>query len=355
MTTRWDVSVATSASRVFPGIRNWKPDTSLEERLVNLFRNRAALKKAYRDLNTEHHQLREKLDNSQAATRRAEEQLESIERLMAKPEAGYSGLVYFQLRALWRSCNEQLRLFAGELESQQEDRERKKQIRRFQKDQERRLGDLNDLIRRVKLESDRLADEIVALGMKRKELAGFWNFFKRRELASDITAKSAEHIAVRQRIEELFDRRIKVEGEAWPAFPGISVKGRRAINIATTAFAHHIYEYLSEANVARLARDAVTRPIHDLSYGSEDECGRLINSVQTLKAGLADRRASAKDVKDVAADIRRVARFRSDDDTVPIASSIDEAVLEPRNGRFNSGQVNILQDEYWDVYDVFLR
>jgi hypothetical protein len=71
--------------------------------------------------------------------------------------------------------------------------------------------------------------------------------------------------------------------------------------------------------------------------------------------GLGDRRESAKEVKQLASEIRRYARFRSDDETVPLATSIDEAVLEPRNGRFNSARVNVLQDEYWDVYDVVLR
>ena len=347
--------VATSATRVFPNIRIWSADTGLEDRLVSLFRNRAALKKSYRDLKSEHHVLQEKLENSRAATRRAEERLESIERLMAKPEAGYNGLVYFQLRALWRACNDQMKLFVGELKGQQTDRERKKQIKRFQKDRDRRLGDLNDLIRRVKLESDRLADEIIHLEQERARMASIWHFFKRRDISSNLLAKSNEHAAVRQRIEELFDRRIKIEGEAWPEFPGLGVAGRRAINIAAAAFAHHLYEYCSEGGIAVLARDAVTRPIQDLTYGSEDQCTHLIRTIQSLMDGLADRRDSAKDVKGLASEIRRHARFRSDDETVPLATSIDEAVLEPRNGRFNSARVNVLQDEYWDVYDVVLR
>jgi len=347
--------VATSASRVFPNIRIWNDDTSLEERLVSLFRNRAALKKSYRDLKSEHHVLQEKLENSRAATRRAEERLESIERLMAKPEAGYNGLVYFQLRSLWRACNDQMKLFVGELQGQQTDRERKKQIKRFQKDQDRRLGDLNDLIRRVKLESDRLADEITHLEQERAKLVGFWHFFKRRDMSASLLEKSNEHAAIRQRIEELFDRRIKIEGEAWPEFPGLSVAGRRVINIATAAFAHHLYEYCSEGGVSVLARDAVTRPIQDLTYGSEEQCTHLIRTIQSLMDGLGDRRESAKEVKGLASEIRRYARFRSDDETVPLATSIDEAVLEPRNGRFNSARVNVLQDEYWDVYDVVLR
>ena len=70
-----------------------------DEQLVNLFRNRAQLKKVYLELQDQCASLKDQLRNSQASTRRAEERLEAIERLMARPEAGFSGLVYFQLRS----------------------------------------------------------------------------------------------------------------------------------------------------------------------------------------------------------------------------------------------------------------
>ena len=86
--------------------------SGFDDRLVELFRNRAQLKKAHQALQQEFHSLEEKLKNAEASTRRAEERLEAIERLMAKPEAGYNGLVYFQLRSLWRACFDQLGVFA---------------------------------------------------------------------------------------------------------------------------------------------------------------------------------------------------------------------------------------------------
>ena len=89
--------------------------SGFDERLVELFRNRAQLKKAHQALQQDFHSLEEKLKNAEASTRRAEERLEAIERLMAKPEAGYNGLVYFQLRSLWRACFDQLGVFAEEL------------------------------------------------------------------------------------------------------------------------------------------------------------------------------------------------------------------------------------------------
>jgi len=323
-----------------------------DDRLVELFRNRAQLKKAHQELQNEFHSLAEKLKNSEASTRRAEERLEAIERLMAKPEAGYNGLVYFQLRSLWRACYDQLGMFAEELRKQQEDRERKKQLQIFNKGRAHRMDEINDLIRRVKDEADEIAEEILGLEAREARLRGIWNYFRRREIASRLLERKAEHASARTRIEELFDRRIRIEGEQWPEFPGLSVEGRRIVNIAVIAYAQHLYSYFSESNVARLAREAVTRPIQDLKYGTEKECTYLIDKIQTLMGGLKDSHLKATGLKELAQEIRRHAEFRNDEETVPAASSLDammsgSVVVGPR--------VNVLMEEYWDIYDVFLR
>lgn len=333
-----------------------RTEGQLDERLFYLFRNRAELKKAYQDLQSQYQQLEDKLRNAEASTRRAEERLEAVERLMAKPEAGYNGLVYFQLRALWRACNDQLRMFAEELRKQQEDRERQKQIQRFNQERERKLADLNELIRRVKQESDRVAADIEGTEAELGRRQGIWNFFIRRELSRSLDERRAEHAGIRRRIEELFDRRIKIEGQPWPEFPGLSVEGKRAINVAVVALAHQLFTYFGESDISRLARDAVTRPIQDLKYGSEEDCTFLIRKIQKLMLGLRRTRERAPEVKTLAQEIRRHAEYRSEQETVPVASSLDGVVLD--TGRMPgraATRANVLMDEYWDLYEVFLR
>ncbi|UCC15465.1 MAG: hypothetical protein JSW21_05955 [Gammaproteobacteria bacterium] len=327
--------------------------SGFDERLLLLFRNRAQLKKAHQQLQKDYHLLQEQLKNAEASTRRAEERLEAIERLMAKPQAGYSGLVYFQLRALWRACNDQLKLFAGELRKQQEDRERKKQVQRFNQDRDHRLDELSDLVARVKEEADGLESEARSLEEKHARLSGFWNYFRRREVDARLSAKRDEHSAARKRIDELFDRRIKIEGEPGPDFPGLSVEGRRVVNVAVVALACHLLSYFSEAEVARLAREAVTRPIQDLKYGSEDDCTRLIGTIQRLMLGLKNRHLQAPGLKELAQSIRRHAEFRSEEDTVPVASSIDELISG--SPALQGSRINVLTEEYWDIYEVFIR
>lgn len=326
-----------------------------DEQLVNLFRNRAQLKKAYLELQRDYVGLQDKLRNAEASTRRAEDRLEAIEQLMAKPEAGYSGLVYFQLRSLWRASREQLRNFAEELRRAQDDRERRRQIERFNQDRTKRLDDVLELIQRVKAEADRLGNEITELEATLMRRRGFWNVFKRRDLRAEIDGRSGEHSAARLRIEELFDRKIRIESEPWPEFPGISVEGRRAINVAVIAYAYLLVEHFSESNLARLAKDAVTRPIQDHKYGSEEDCAYLIKRIEALVHGLHSSKEHAVRLKEMAAGIRSTVNYRKKEETVPIAGSLDDLTLKAdAAGKNGSVKLNILAEEFWDLYDVFL-
>jgi len=329
-------------------------ESELDEQLVNLFRNRAQLKKAFLELQDQCASLRDELRNSQASTRRAEERLEAMERLMAKPEAGFSGLVYFQLRSLWRVCNEQLKKFAEELRRQQDDRERKRQILRFNEDRSRRLDDLADLIKRVKTEADALGAQVKEIEDSRDQCRGFWNHFRRKELTRQIETAASEYATARRRLEELFDRKIKIESEPWPEFDGLSVEGRRVINIAVIAFAHQLHATLSQNDIARLAKDAVVRPIQDHKYGSEQDCSNLITMIQKLSQKVASGGVDAKQLKLVAQDIRRHSEFRKPEETVPMATSLEDMIMHTSDGRQVPSRVNILAEEYWDIYDVFL-
>ena len=75
-----------------------------DERLVQLFKNRAGLKKAYADLQDDIYDLKQRLKQQETATGKAQEQMESLETLLGNPQTGYGALVFYELRGLWRAC-----------------------------------------------------------------------------------------------------------------------------------------------------------------------------------------------------------------------------------------------------------
>ncbi len=95
-----------------------------DERLFDLFRNRAELKKELNAIDDERHRLLDRLKLQEGSTMRVEEQLSELEKYLGKPEEGYKSLAYFQLRAVWRTASKRLEQFGAELNRQQKDRER---------------------------------------------------------------------------------------------------------------------------------------------------------------------------------------------------------------------------------------
>src|SRR5260370_8963886 len=91
-----------------------------EERLMQLFQNRAGLKKAYADLKDEFHLLRDRLKQQEGATIRIQEQMDALGELLGDPKTGFGALVFFQLRTLWKSCHQQLSTFSADLTRHQE-------------------------------------------------------------------------------------------------------------------------------------------------------------------------------------------------------------------------------------------
>src|SRR5271170_4451257 len=125
-----------------------------EERLMQLFQNRAGLKKAYADLKDEFHLLRDRLKQQEGATIRVQEQLDALGDLLGYPNTGFAALVFYQLRALWKSCHQQLSTFAADLTRQQEAREMAKHKADVDAEKNARLADSDQRLRGASAAAD---------------------------------------------------------------------------------------------------------------------------------------------------------------------------------------------------------
>src|SRR5690606_26261446 len=112
---------------IAPGARQPAED----ERLLQLYWNRAELKKELSRLQDERHKLLEQLRNHEATFIRHNEQLLQLEEFLGNPETGAHALVYFQLRSLWRATSAKVARFAQQLQQQQADREQRRQQMEF--------------------------------------------------------------------------------------------------------------------------------------------------------------------------------------------------------------------------------
>src|SRR5262245_30604198 len=76
-------------------------DPAEDERLLQLYWNRAELKKEFSRLQDSNYNLLQQLKKQETAHGQTRERLQQLEEFLGNPDNGATVLVYYQLRALW--------------------------------------------------------------------------------------------------------------------------------------------------------------------------------------------------------------------------------------------------------------
>lgn len=341
--------------------RNVRRNGSDDERLLDLFWNRADLKKKFSTLKEQLDAQREEIKAKELEIERGRQDKRALEGMLTETDSAFGAMVYYHLRALWDSARIQLESFAEELSNQQRDRERKKQIMQFNQDREKRLKDVAKQIAVVKGEADSAKQTLTAMEQEFAELSGLFNFLKRRQMKPVLEQQRNHYEAVRSRIEELFDRRIKLESEQWPDYPGLSCEGKRVINLAVIALAQHLYIHFSENGLGEMSRVTTLKRVQEVTYGPRPDCEYLINRIGDAVQKMKDDRGFATELRARSKYLRSRVEFRNELDTMPVAGSIGNIPIGIPGvdlGNTVAGiplETNILIDDYWNIGRVLLR
>jgi hypothetical protein len=273
---------------------------------------------------------------------RVEEQLAALEQYLGRPEEGYKCLAYFQLRAVWRGAARRLEQFAGELARQQKDRERNQQLAAFERAKRERLDEVGRELAEARVLADQLQAEQRLAEQQFAGLKGFWNHFRRRRLRESIETRRFRIDAAVTQLTDLGDRQHEIESEPPPLFEGLSVEGRRAVNLAVIAYAEALHERIAAAGLADLVRQSTLRRVYEASYGGREECLALMHRAGRLVAEIDGMQDDLADIKARTERLRATATYRADGETVPQYETLQSASL-------------VLLEEYWDVYKALLR
>ena len=322
-----------------------------DERLIALFHNRAELKKELNALDEERHRLLDRLKLQEGATQRTEEQMAALESYLGRPEEAAKSIAYFQLRAVWRGAAKRLELFTAELSRQQKDRERKQQLAEFERRQRSRVDAVEREIVDATLQRDQLIAEHKLAEQRHASLRGFWNYFKRRALTEEIEERSALIESAVAGLRDLERRRQEIADESVPEYPGLSLEGMRAINLATIAAAESLYDRYASGNVANFARQSTLQRVYDTQYGSHDQCQQLIQAASRVLADLDRMQEDLQDIKIRTDRLRSGVVYRNGTDAVPVVECINPP---PGNGK-RPPTANVLLEEFWDVYKLLVR
>jgi hypothetical protein len=319
-----------------------------EERLLKLFWNRAELKKELQSLDDQLQELQGRIKQQESANGRLQEQLEQLEVLLGNPAQGPEALVHFGFKNLWRECRRQLEQFAGDLRTQRQEHERKRQLAEFQQDRKERIN----------LADERLREAVAVVDLERarltegeRRLAGmraFWHYFRRRELSYELEAQRTRLAGAERHLADMQEARRTIEKEPWPEFAGLSVRGRRAINLAVIAYAQALCIRLSRGGLAVQSRLATHRRVQDQRFGPRAECLARLDEIAQAVAVVRAQEGIAPEVRALTERLKATAAWRGPEDVVPTPASV------PPLTQLGEG-ANVLIDDYWDVYKILQR
>lgn len=323
-----------------------------DERLLALFRNRVELKKELTALDDDRHRLLDRLKLQEGATMRVEEQMAALEQYLGRPEEGYKSLAYYQLKALWRAACKRLEQFAAELARQQKDRERRQQLAEFERQKRERSAVFERELAEARVLGEQLQAEQKLARQRLAQLKGFWNYFRRRRATDEVHTRDYRLVEATAQVTRLEGEVAAIEAEPPPLFAGLSVEGRRAVNLAVIAYAEMLYDRLAPGGLAELARQSTLKRVFDAHYGTPQECQELLQRSAQAAGEMEAMSDDLAEIKLRADRLRRQATYRSDDDAVPAPESIVAADARSPGKRPAS---NMLLDEYWEIHRALQR
>ncbi len=333
--------------------------SSEEERLMQLFQNRAGLKKAYADLQDEFHLLRDRLKQQEGATIRVQEQLDALGELLADPNTGFSALVFHQLRGLWKTCHQSLSAFAVDLTRTQEARESARYRAECDAARQSRLDNVDRRLHVAAERADLQRQHLASAQQEISMLTAFWHYFERRRRNKSLEVLRQAVVEADALVGNLHAERSAIAGEGADEFPGISLSARRNINLAIIGYAELLCETVDAHGLAARAKEAVARRVHEMSFGTRAECEDYMLRVQKALAAVARQKQITAPVKIKMERLRAVCEYRNSADTVPTADSLINVSTESdtvKCGPGNPGAVwNVLAEDYWDLYTVLMR
>ena len=331
-----------------------------EERLMQLFQNRAGLKKAYADLKDEFHLLRDRLKQQEGATIRVQEQLDGLGELLADAGTGFSALVFYQLRGLWKTCHQNLSAFAGDLTRTQEARE----IARYQADcnaaRESRLTDVDRRLQLAAEKADLHREHLAGVQQELNKLTAFWHYFERRRRNKSLESLREAVVQADAMVGNLHAEHSAISAEGIEDFPGISLSARRNINLAIIGYAELLCETVDTYGLAARAKEAVARRVHEMTFGSRQDCEDYMQRVRKAQQAVASLKQITASVKSKMERLRTTCEYRNTADTVPTADSLAAASFPAADSAGpGSGQTpvqwNVLAEDYWDLYTLLMR
>lgn len=314
------------------------------------------------------------LDESRAPETNVEAQLEKVslerdrlrarvfklEEMLQDPEKGQNAILYFRLRALWKSCNQDLELLSKQFQE--------KYLSRAEplggKSSSAHDSESEEAFKDATRQAEEWRKRIASIRYELDESDVAYNSRKRADLTVALQQAESRLREAEVQIEELREGSGHFSESVIPtasrASAELSVNIRRAINTLLLALSQHYYLLYREDQIAEAALSAAKKPVEDSYFGIADDCIRMERKVSELMAAAGreiDRQAI---VRRRASYLHGRLRYSNEKSAIPLTESLNTLPSrvgvseEPLSSYGEMLPVNVYSLNYWNVRDVLL-
>ena len=325
------------------------------EKLVELFKNRAELKKEFAELRKEQYRLQQRIKEQQGATARVTQKLEHLESLLVDPEWVHTVVVFYQLRAMNRRCASKLAKFAEQLKQQRERRQMDGENAAWKKQLQSEASAIQKQIGEHRMSVQMIEDRLQAERSRAESMSGFAKVFKGKSASSEIEGIEAELIAAQQEEQDLLQEFESIQERQPPDTAGLGIADKRSINFMIISFAQQLYLQFRDDRLVSLIKESADKSVGAINYGNKADCDALLELVINSADAIDNVSDFADALKRRAGLIAEHALFKNDDDVVPVAGTVATVFAFDQNGVIKEKDANLLGDNYWGLREALSR
>jgi chromosome segregation ATPase len=332
-----------------------EPPEQDNDKLVDLFRNRAELKKEFASLREEKYRLQDRLKEHRASIERVEQKLQHLESLLLDPEWVHNVVTFYQLRRLSAHCASRLARFAEQLKQQREKRILDRVLESWGADQDQARAKAEAAIGEQRMEVQRLEDQLQAERHRLDMMGGLSRMLKGKAQSEAIEGIERALAEGQSREADLLHELEGIEAAEPPPNPGLDVRAKRSINFMILSYAQQLYLHYLEDNLVGLAKEAGEKSVGAVNYGGKFDCDEILERLETRReeAGTID--TTTEVLQQRAKLIAKEASFRRNEDAVPVSSTVATVFDISTNGVVSKIDASLLGENYFGLAKVLSR
>ncbi len=309
-----------------------------DDRLLDLYWNRAQLKKEYAELRKDRFSLLDSLTEQEGRNARLKQKLEYLEDLLTEPETASNTIAFYTFRKLWRGNSARLVKLSGILRKQQEANATRKLREGWEGRNQRETRSLTKRRDHLLGRQETLENEHELLLHHIDSLHSLFKFLKKRRAKEELETLQRSLAEISNELSTTQARLNELSEETCPEFERLSLNSRRKINATVIALGEKLAEHYQSSGLLDLARVAQEKSVGSAQFGEASSADALVKKVHKQKAAF-DKLERSSDfttsLKTLADEIYAAATYVKPDDAIPAPGSL------------NGIGVNVLARDIW--------